>query len=100
MYDIQLKNYRIKTLDDRSIGLIETKRVSDPSSKRYGETYERVLGYYSSIESAIEGYIRTVLNGPNIEIRSLQELASEVLKIRADLKAIISGGESDERKEM
>lgn len=95
MYDIKLGSYKIKTLDEKNIALIEIKQVLDPQSKRYGESYEKVLGYYTSFESALDGYYRRFLNGPDITLRTIQEVILEIRKIRTEIKNILKGCEQE-----
>ena len=95
MYDIKLGSYKIKTLDEKNIALIETKQVLDPQSKRYGESYEKVLGYYTSFESALDGYNRRFLNGPDVTLRTIQEVILEIRKIRAEIKNVLKGCEQE-----
>lgn len=53
MINLTLGDYRIYTLDENNIVLAKCSFVTKPTSKNYGKSTQRVLGYYSSMKSAL-----------------------------------------------
>lgn len=86
MYNIDLGSYRIRTQDDRNIVLIELGKVRNPRSKNFGAPTERVLGYYGTIDSALQGYVNARLNGKSCEIDSIEEALNMMESIRNEIR--------------
>lgn len=81
MINIKLGEYGIKTSDKLNIVLVQYKTVQDVKSKNYGNTTEKVLGYYSTLEQALRGYTKLTENTCN---------ANSINALLAELKAINS----------
>lgn len=77
------KNYYLKS-DPMNYTLYQKKPVTDEKSKNYGDDYEDVIGYFTTIENALVAMCRkevrackcTTLNGLVKEIRILQDCIS------------------------
>ena len=85
MINLNFGKYKIKTMDDKNIVLIEVKTVKDEESKRAGETYEITKGYYSSIDDALNGYIKARINDPDVELTSLKAVLDYIAFIRGTI---------------
>lgn len=59
MIDIKLGKYHIYTLDRLNIVLAVDVPKLDKNKRETGEIGERRLGYYPSLKSALEAYMRT-----------------------------------------
>ena len=62
--------------------------IQDKESKNYGEEVKTIEGYYSTIESALNGYIREKTRRyiSSSNINTLNDLLSEIQKIDKELK--------------
>lgn len=81
MVNIKFGRYAIKTTDDNNIAIVETKKVLDPKSKRCGEEYDVIKGYYATIGGALNGIVRLRINGPDTDLRSLEDVQIELKKL-------------------
>lgn len=81
MVNIKFGRYAIKTIDDNNIAIVETKKVLDPKSKRCGEEYDVIKGYYATIGGALNGIVRLRINGPDTDLRSLEDVQIELKKL-------------------
>ena len=56
MINLTLGDYRICTLENGTVALCERHIISKRSSPNLGKTVERVIGYHSSLKSALSAY--------------------------------------------
>lgn len=68
--------------------LLRKSIIQDKSSKNYGEEHQESLGYYTSIESALNGILKTEARKfvGKEDINSLKELQEELKKIQGMIK--------------
>ena len=59
MIDLKIGEYRIYTLDRLNIALSVYVPKLDKNKRETGEIGERRLGYYPSLKSALNAYMRT-----------------------------------------
>lgn len=59
MIDLKIGKYRIYTLDRLNVVLSVDVPKLDKNKRETGEIGERRLGYYPSLKSALEAYMRT-----------------------------------------
>lgn len=76
MIDIKLGKYRIHHIDEKNLVLAKEHIVSDRKSKRYGEKTEKMIGYYSSLKSAVNAYTREEIASPDYELKTVEEIRS------------------------
>ena len=114
------KNYYLKS-EPLNFTLYQKKTVEDSKSKNYGEEYDTVIGYYTTIEGALKSMCDreikscrcTTLNGLVREVNKLQDLIAglckeigadtvvkDVLDMYADNDSILDMGEDDEPVEI
>ena len=72
--------------DENSFVLFEVK-VKGKDSKDVGGVYDVTIGYYGSLEQALQGYVRNSLRR-NDEINHLKELVNAIDKLNKTIKDI------------
>lgn len=78
------QNWLIETLDSLNIGVFQKKKNNNKKSEKYGEEYWDCIGYYGSLESALDGFVKK--SGVPIEANNLEELKSGIQAIHDDIK--------------
>ena len=81
MIDLKIGKYHIYTLDRLNIVLAVDVPKLDKNKRETGEIGERRLGYYPSLKSALEAYMRT-------EMASEEWVADDAQKIMDKLDEI------------
>lgn len=81
MIDLKIGKYRIYTLDRLNIVIAVDVPKLDKNKRETGEIGERRLGYYPSLKSALEAYMRT-------ETASEEWVADDAQKIMDKLDEI------------
>lgn len=74
MINLTLGDYRIYTLDENNIVLAKCSFVTKPTSKNYGKSTQRVLGYYSSMKSALSDYMAKEMASPDYCAETVEQL--------------------------
>ena len=74
MIDLKICKYHIYTIDRLNIVLAVDVPKLDKNKRETGDIGERRLGYYPSLKSALEAYMRT-------EMASEERVADDVQKI-------------------
>lgn len=85
--DIKIdKEYSLQS-DERNIILVKTKRAK--KGENTGKKYEENVGYYSTVQMALNDYLRIKTNLS--EATSIQELLTEVKEIRKTIENVLNG---------
>ena len=83
---IDLDNvYSIKS-DENNFILIEN-RVKGKDSANAGEAYEVSVGYYGSLSSALNGYVKNYLR-KNEDISNIEELIEAINKLHTTISKL------------
>lgn len=85
---IKIDNEYILNANETCYTLEKVGIVQDRESKNYGNEVRTTEGYYSSLESALNGYIRVKIKKyiSKTEYNTLNELLEEIQNIEKDLK--------------
>ena len=88
---VRYKNYVIDA-DPREFILREEKVIAREDSKKIGETYAEVLGYYQTIEGAVAALekhmLRKQIASKEMDLKELKKAIKEIHKdIENELKA-------------
>lgn len=85
---IKIDNEYILNANETCYTLEKISVVQDKESKNYGNEVKTTKGYYSSLESALNGYIREKTRKyiSKSEMNTLNELLSEISKLKDELK--------------
>lgn len=88
MIDLKLGKYHIYTLDRMNTVLAVDVPKLDKNKRETGEMSERRLGYYPSLKSALEAYMRTemaseewVADDAQKIVDKLDEIAERIEKV-------------------
>lgn len=85
---IDLDNvYSIKS-DENNFILVENK-VKGKDSANVGEAYEVSIGYYGSLQAALNGYVRNYLR-KNEDISNIRELIEAVNELHTTISKIVN----------
>jgi len=76
-------NYQIIN-DGICLMLQKLGTISDPESVNFGKETANTEGYYPTIETACDGYIRKVI--VNSDATTLQQLADEIANIKSEIR--------------
>lgn len=70
--------------------LKEKTAVQDENSKNYGQEVLKDLGYYTSLESCLKGFLKTTTREyiAKQEINSIQDLIKEINRVEEYLKSL------------
>lgn len=70
--------------------LKEKTIVQDENSKNYGQEVLKDLGYYTSLESCLKGFLKTTTREyiAKQEINSIQDLIKEINRVEEYLKSL------------
>lgn len=74
MIDLKFGKYGIKTADKLNIVLYELVENKKEDSKNFGEIREKVLGYYSELEHALNAYVRLSYMSDETSTKDLNEV--------------------------
>ena len=86
MIDLHFGKYGIKTADRLNIVLYEKVENTKPESKNFGKISEKVLGYYSRLEDAINANVKTVMADDSWNITSIEETIRAINFIQNSIK--------------
>ena len=83
------ENYIIKS-DENNYILCELRVASD-SAKNAGETIEKTVGYYGTIQAALKGYAKISTRQPNQDgykelLQKLDAIEQAILKVKIPSK--------------
>ena len=74
MIDLKFGKYGIKTADKLNIVLYELLEVKKKDSPNYGNMTEKVLGYFSHLEHALNAYAKVAMADDDFNATSIEEV--------------------------
>lgn len=83
--NIRIDNDYKLTSDDRNV--ILAKVSIGQSGKSEGEEIEKNIGYYGTIEQALNGYLRIQIN--TSEAMSISELKAEIREVKKTIERVM-----------
>lgn len=86
MIDLKFGKYGIKTADRLNIVLYELIENKKEDSKNYGKTYEKVLGYYSGLEHALNAYVKIAMADDDLDLVSVDVILCALNTIRYSIR--------------
>lgn len=95
MIDLKLGKYQIYTLDRLNIVLAVDVPKLDKNKRKTGKIGERRLGYYPSLKSALEAYMRTEMASEDWKADDSQKIMDKLDEIADRIEKVCAGwGES------
>lgn len=80
------KEYSLQS-DERNVILVRTKKAK--KGENTGKKYEENVGYYSTVQMALNDYLRVKTNLS--EATSIPELLTEVEEVRKTIEKVLKG---------
>lgn len=87
MIDLKFGKYGIKTADKLNIVLYELLEVKKKESPNFGKMSEKVLGYYSHLEHALNAYIKLAMADDDFNATSIEEVKVLFIEIKEQIHA-------------
>ena len=87
MIDLKFGKYGIKTADKLNIVLYELVEVKKKDSPNYGKTSEKVLGYFSHLEHALNAYTKLAMADDDFNATNIEEVKVLLNDIRNQIHA-------------
>lgn len=87
MIDLKFGKYGIKTADKLNIVLYEIGEVKKKDSPNYGNMTEKVLGYFSHLEHALNAYVKVALVDDDFNATSVEEVKVLLTEIKNQIHA-------------
>lgn len=95
MINLTLGDYRIYTLDENNIVLAKCSVVTKPTSKNYGKSTQRVLGYYSSLKSALTAYTAREMASDDYCAETVEQLEAVLDNIASRIEKALKEANHD-----
>lgn len=95
MINLTLGDYRIYTLDENNIVLAKRSVVTKPTSKNYGKSTQRVLGYHSSLKSALSAYTAKEMASPDYCAETVDQLEAVLDNVACRIEKALGGIKND-----
>ena len=86
MIDLQFGKYGIKTADRLNIVLYELVENKKEGSKNYGAVSQKILGYYSNLEFALNAYVKVALADDDFNATNVEEVITAIGTIQHRIK--------------
>jgi len=91
MINLTLGDYRIYTLDENNIVLAKCSVVTKPTSKNYGKLTQRVVGYHSSLKSALSSYMAKEMASDDYCAETVEQLEAVLDNIASRIEKALEG---------
>ena len=88
MIDLKLGKYHIYTLDRLNVVLAVDVPKLDKNKRETGEIGERRLGYYQSLKSALEAYMRTETASEEWCAKEAEEIIQKIDEIYEKIEKV------------
>lgn len=86
MIDLNFGKYGIRTADKLNIVLYENVENKKEGSENYGKISQKVLGYYSRLEHALNAYVKMAIADDNFNATSINEVIAAIKDIEHTIK--------------
>lgn len=88
MIDLKFGKYGIKTADKLNIVLYQNIPVTKENSPNYGTFREKVLGYYSNLEHALNAYVKVAVQDEDYVATNVTEVLNMLESIKQEIKEV------------
>ena len=85
MIDLKFGKYGVKTADKLNIVLYELVKVKKKDSPNYGKMSEKVLGYYSHLEHALNAYVKLAMADDDFNATSIEEVKEMLTELKEQI---------------
>ena len=91
MINLTLGDYRICTIENGTVALCERHIISKRSSPNLGKTVEMVVGYHSSLKSALSSYMAKEMASDDYCAETVEQLEAVLDNIASRIKKALEG---------
>lgn len=85
MLNLRFGKYGIKTADKLNIVLYELVEVKKKESPEYGKLKEKVLGYFSHLEHALNAYVKVAMADDDFNATSVEEVKEMLTALKEQI---------------
>lgn len=97
MIDLKFGKYGIKTADKLNIMLYELLEVKKKDSPNFVKISEKVLGYFSHLEHALNAYVKVTVADDDFNATSIEEVKVLLTEIKEKIHAECERIENERR---
>ena len=95
MINLTLGDYRICTIENGTVAICKRHIISKRSSPNLGKMVERVLGYYSSLKSALSSYMAKEMASDDYCAETVEQLEAVLDNIASRIEKALGGMDND-----